>query len=60
MGLTPRTTLDYQTYRALGWTILATGAGTRVTIDRTGHAMFVKHRERPRFLSMLMRLVRRQ
>jgi hypothetical protein len=40
MGLT-RTTLDYQTDRALGWTILATGPGTRFTIDTTGHGMSV-------------------
>jgi hypothetical protein len=26
---------------ALGWTVLATGPGTRFTIDSTGHGMFV-------------------
>jgi hypothetical protein len=42
MGRTPGTTLDYQTDRALGWTVLATGPGTRFTIDSTGHGMFVR------------------
>ena len=37
----PGTTLDYQTDRALGRTILATGPRTRFTIGSTGHGMFV-------------------
>jgi hypothetical protein len=50
MGLTPRTTLDYQPYHALGRTVLATGPGTRFTIDSTGHGVRV-NRQRPRMLS---------
>jgi hypothetical protein len=34
-------TLDYQTYRAMGWTIQATPSGTTFTNDRTGHGMSV-------------------
>jgi len=49
MGLTPKTALDYQTYRALGWTILATGPGTRFTIDSTGQGMSVTIESRPGF-----------
>jgi hypothetical protein len=60
IGLTPRTTTDYQTDRALGWTVLATGIATRFTIDSTGHGMFVKLREGPKIMRTLMRLVRRQ
>jgi hypothetical protein len=41
LGDIPAVTLDYQTYRAQGWTIAATSNGTRFTNDRTGHGMFV-------------------
>jgi hypothetical protein len=41
LGNIPAVPLDYQTYRALGWTIAATSDGTRFTNDGTGHGMFV-------------------
>jgi hypothetical protein len=41
LGNIPAVTLDYQTYRALGWTIEATSDGTRFVNDGTGHGMFV-------------------
>jgi hypothetical protein len=41
LGAIPAVTLDYQTYRALGWTIAAGSDGTRFTNDGTGHGMFV-------------------
>jgi hypothetical protein len=41
LGDIPVVTLDYRTYRAVGWTIDATEDGTRFTNDRTGHGMFV-------------------
>lgn len=41
LGAIPAVTLDYQTYRALGWTIAASRDGTRFTNDGTGHGMFV-------------------
>jgi hypothetical protein len=41
LGAIPAVTLDYQTYRALGWTIAADSDGTRFTNDGTGHGMFV-------------------
>jgi hypothetical protein len=41
LGDPPVVTLDYRTYAAQGWTIVATEAGTRFTNDRTGHGMFV-------------------
>jgi len=41
LGNIPAVTLDYQTYRAVGWTIAATSDGTRFTNDGTGHGMFV-------------------
>jgi hypothetical protein len=41
LGDIPAVTLDYQTYRAQGWTIAASGSGTRFTNDDTGHGMFV-------------------
>jgi hypothetical protein len=41
LGNIPVVTLDYQTYRALGWTIAAGADGTRFTNDGTGHGMFV-------------------
>ena len=34
-------TIDYRTYSAVGWTIVATTDGTRFTNDRTGHGAFV-------------------
>jgi hypothetical protein len=36
-GLVTPDRLDYQTYRALGWTIVASSSGTRFTNDGTGH-----------------------
>jgi len=41
LGDIPVVTIDYRTYRALGWTIVASSQGTRFTNDRTGHGMFV-------------------
>lgn len=41
LGVPPVVVLDYRTYSAQGWTIVATEAGTRFTNDRTGHGMFV-------------------
>jgi hypothetical protein len=41
LGAIPAVTLDYQTYRALGWTIAAGRDGSRFTNDGTGHGMFV-------------------
>lgn len=41
LGDIPVVTLDYRTYRAVGWTIVAAENGTRFTNDRTGHGMFV-------------------
>lgn len=36
-----RVTLDYQSYSAQGWTIVASSDGTKFTNDRTGHGMTV-------------------
>lgn len=41
LGDIPVVTLDYRTYRALGWTIEASEDGTRFTNDSTGHGMVV-------------------
>jgi hypothetical protein len=41
LGDIPVVTIDYRTYSALGWTIVATEAGTRFTNDETGHGGFV-------------------
>jgi hypothetical protein len=41
LGAIPTVTIDYKTYKAQGWTISATEAGTRFTNDHTGHGMFV-------------------
>jgi hypothetical protein len=41
LGDIPAVTLDYRTYRALGWTIVAAEDGTRFTNDATGHGMVV-------------------
>jgi hypothetical protein len=41
LGDIPAVTLDYRTYRALGWTIEASADGTRFTNDRSRHGMFV-------------------
>jgi hypothetical protein len=41
IGDPPVVTLDYRTYTAQGWTIVAAEVGTRFTNDRTGHGMFV-------------------
>lgn len=41
LGDPPVVTLEYRTYHAQGWTIVATEAGTRFTNDRTSHGMFV-------------------
>ncbi|OBA82465.1 hypothetical protein A9W99_01860 [Mycobacterium sp. 1164966.3] len=36
-----KVTMDYQTYSAQGWTIVASPDGTKFTNDRTGHGMSV-------------------
>lgn len=41
LGNIPAVTLDYRSYRAVGWTIEATPDGTRFTNDGTRHGMFV-------------------
>jgi hypothetical protein len=41
LGAIPTVTIDYKTYAAQGWTIVATEEGTRFTNDHTGHGMFV-------------------
>ncbi|MGH3638188.1 MAG: hypothetical protein ACRDUX_04070 [Mycobacterium sp.] len=41
LGDIPVVTIDYRTYSALGWTIVATEDGTRFTNDGTKHGMFV-------------------
>jgi hypothetical protein len=41
LGDIPAVTLDYRSYRALGWTIDANSAGTRFTNDASGHGMVV-------------------
>ena len=41
LGDIPVVTIDYRTYSAVGWTIVATSDGTRFTNDRTGHGAFV-------------------
>ena len=41
LGNIPVVTLDYQTYRVVGWTIAAASDGTRFTNDDTGHGMFI-------------------
>ncbi len=41
LGAMPTTTIDYDTYHAVGWTIVADETGTTFTNDSTGHGMFV-------------------
>ena len=41
LGDIPAVTIDYRTYSAVGWTIVATGDGTRFTNQATEHGMFV-------------------
>src|SRR6202012_3254577 len=41
LGDIPAVTIDYKTYAAQGWTIIATAEGTRFTNDHTRHGMFV-------------------
>ena len=41
LGAIPVETIDYRTYSAEGWTIVATEDGTRFTNDATGHGMFL-------------------
>ncbi|BBY98901.1 hypothetical protein [Mycolicibacterium fallax] len=41
LGAIPAVTLDYATYRAVGWTIVADSTGTRFTNDGTGRGMTV-------------------
>jgi hypothetical protein len=41
LGAIPAVTIDYKTYDAQGWTIVASEAGTRFTNGHTGHGMFV-------------------
>lgn len=41
LGAMPTTTIGYDTYQAVGWTIEADFDGTTFTNDDTGHGMFV-------------------
>jgi hypothetical protein len=41
LGDIPVVTIDYRTYSAVGWTIVASEDGTRFTNDATRHGMFV-------------------
>ena len=41
LGDIPVVTIDYRTYSAVGWTIVASSDGTRFTNQRTKHGMFV-------------------
>jgi hypothetical protein len=41
LGDIPVVTLDYRTYQAVGWTIVAGEDGTRFTNDATRHGMVV-------------------
>lgn len=41
IGDIPAVTIDYRTYSAVGWTIVATSDGTRFTNQQTKHGMFV-------------------
>jgi hypothetical protein len=41
LGDIPVVTIDYRTYSAVGWTIVASEDGTRFTNDGTRHGMFV-------------------
>jgi hypothetical protein len=41
LGAIPTVTIDYRTYDAQGWTVMAASSGTRFTNNRTGHGMFV-------------------
>lgn len=41
LGAMPTTAIDYDTYQAVGWTIVADSTGTTFTNDATGHGMFI-------------------
>ena len=41
LGDIPTVTIDYKTYDAQGWTIVANKDGTRFQNNGTGHGMFV-------------------
>ena len=41
LGAMPTTAIDYDTYQAVGWTIVADSTGTTFTNDGTGHGMFI-------------------
>ncbi len=41
LGAIPTVTIDYKTYAAQGWTIIASTDGTRFTNENTRHGMFV-------------------
>ncbi|GAB7144138.1 hypothetical protein [Mycobacterium riyadhense] len=41
LGAIPTVAIDYKTYDAQGWTIVATKEGTRFQNNGTGHGMFV-------------------
>jgi hypothetical protein len=41
LGDIPAVTIDYRTYSAVGWTIVATSDGIRFTDQATKHGMFV-------------------
>jgi len=41
LGAMPTTTIGYDTYTAVGWTIVADSTGTTFTNDSTGRGMFI-------------------
>lgn len=41
LGAMPTTTIDYATYHAVGWSIVADSTGTTFTNDSSGHGMFI-------------------
>ena len=41
LGAIPTVPIDYKTYAAQGWAIIASSAGTKFTNLQTGHGMFV-------------------
>ena len=44
LGDVSLTTIDYQTYHTMGWTIIASSSGTRFINDRTGARSSRQHR----------------
>jgi hypothetical protein len=41
LGAMPTTTIGYDTYQAVGWTIVADSTGTTITNNDTGRGMFI-------------------